>query len=70
MQKEHPDLCACFDTKLLFILHVTYFIEILMLTGLNFAQIESGPMQTQKNLCQHFLLLQLFISCLDLLALW
>ena len=53
------------DTKLLFILHVTYFIEIVTITGLNFTQIESGPMQTQQNFCQPFSFIQSFISCLD-----
>ena len=70
MQIEHPDLCACFDIELLFILHVANFIEIMKKTGVNFAQTESGPMQTQQNLCQPFLFIQLFISCLDLLALF
>jgi len=53
-KQEHPGLCACSDTKLLFILHVTHFLEILVISGLNLAQIESGPMQTQQNLYQTF----------------
>ena len=73
-KQEHPGLGAYSDTKLqpVYILHVhvSDFMEILVIAGLNLAQIESGLMQTQQNLCQSFLFFQFSISCLDLLVVW